>query len=172
MNPYVLIGILGSVASIISLLIAAPTKKSRIIHIIYGFLLTVVVGSSFIYNQNLEKELIDSQLRAKELTQEIERMNSIKLGAREILESRGYISTTDIGENRGFILTAFAFLEKHRDRFPESYAIARELITSGLQITKSAGSVGSEGYYDEIKRMSDGAATMRALLKGIAGEKT
>ncbi len=171
MNSYVLIGILGSVASIVSLLIAAPTIRSKLIHMLYGFLLTVVVGSSFIYNQDLESELSASKKNQELLTKEIERMNSIKFGALEILKNRGYLSTTDIGENRGFILTAFTYLEKHRAEFPESYKIAKELIMDGLKITKSSGTVGSDGYYDEKKRMSDGAATMFALLRGIAGEK-
>ena len=139
---------------------------------LYGFLLTLVVGSSFIYNQDLEKDLAASRLSEEKLTSEIERMNSIKIGATEILKSRGYSSTTDTGVNRGFILTAFTYLEKHKNVFPESYGIAKELLIDGLQITKSSGSVSSDGYYDERKRMSDGASAMTALLKGIAGEKT
>ena len=145
MNSYLLIGILGSIASIVSLLIAAPTKRSRAIHMIYGFLMTVVVGSSFIYNQNVEKQLASSQLREDILSQEIERMNSIKYGANVILKSRGYASTTDVGKNRGFILTAFAYLEKYRKQLPESYIIAKEFISDGLKITESSGSVGSDG---------------------------
>lgn len=172
MNVYILIGILGSVASIVSLLIASPNKISRIIHMIYGFLLTIVIGSSFIYNQNIETKLMDATIREKELTQEIERMNSIKQGAKEILNTRNiYTSSGETGTNRGFILTSFAFLEKHHEQFPESYSIAKELLTDGLKITKSAGKTGSDEYYNEQKRMFDGATAMESLLKGIAGGK-
>jgi len=171
MDAYILIGLLGSLASIMSLAIAAPNAKSRIFHAIYGFVLTVVLGSAFTINQKWENELQAATAREAALQAEIKSIKSIQREAHNIIDSTGYLTTTAVGENRGFILAAFSFLEKHRDRFPESYEIAKQLITNGIRVTEAAGSTGSEGYYDERKRMFDGASTMRALLKGIAGEK-
>ena len=170
MNSYVLIGVLGSVASIVSFLLAAPTKKSRIIHTIYGFLLTIVIGSSLIYNQNIDKELAAFQFRENQLNQEIEQLQSINYGARKILKSREDSSLINLGENRGFTLSAFVFFEKYRKQYPETYAIAKEYIVDGMQITKLARSEPCDESSDELKRMFDGAETMKALLKGIAGE--
>ncbi|MEO2279513.1 hypothetical protein [Pseudoalteromonas pernae] len=171
MNTYVLIGIIGSISSVVSLLIAAPTVQSRVMHGIYGFLLTVIVGSAFLHNQTVLLELESAKNSSGELQKQIDRLNSLKSGAENLAES--YFATSDIGRNRGFILSSFAFLEKNKDTFPESYAIAKQLIIDGLKITNSAGKYGSDGYEDEKKRMDDGAEAMRALLRGISvGPKT
>ena len=170
MDPFILIGVVGSIASIVSLAIAAPTIKSRLLHAMYGFVLTLVVGATFVYNQNWKEEIRKSHEREAALASEIESMKSIQSEAVRINQGISTIFSSNVGENRGFILASFSFLEKHRERFPESYEIAKKLITSGLKITESAGTTGSEGYYDEQKRMADGARTMKSLLKGIAGE--
>lgn len=168
MNAIVLLGILGSVASISSLLISAPTNKSKIIHAVYAFLLVAVVGSAFIFNQAQLTELAEAEMRAERLQLRIEEIASVKSGAKAILDSKSsYFSSSDVGENRGFILTAFSFMEKNKSYFPESYEIAKKLIIDGLKISESAGYFGNE-QFDESKRMYDGALTMRQLLKGIA----
>lgn len=168
MDSIVLLGILGSVASISSLFISAPTRKSKLIHAIYAFLLVIVVGSSFIFNQEKIIELAEAEIKNQQLQDTIEKMDSIKFGAKAILDSKStYFSSSDVGENRGFILTAFAFMEKNKSYFPESYSIAKKLIIDGLKISESAGYFGNE-QHDEAKRMHDGALAMRQLLKGIA----
>lgn len=171
MDSVVLLGIMGSVASIASLLISAPTITSRIIHAVYGFLIVMVVGSAFIFNQEKISELATAEQKASELQAEIDQMNSIKIGAKSILENKSYYSTSDVGENRGFILSAFAFLEQHKSTFPESYQIAKTLLIDGLNIVESAGYYGTEST-DEQKRMRDGADAMRELLEGIAAGQT
>ena len=140
--------------------------KSRVMHAIYGFLLTVVVGSTFVYNQTTRDELSLTHDKLSLTQNELERINSLREGARSLAGNYSY--TNDIGRNRGFILSSFAFLEKHKSEFPESYEIAKELVVNGLKITSSSGKHGSSGYYDEKKRMQDGAETMRALLNGIS----
>lgn len=157
MNSYILLGIIGSVSSIISLMLAAPNMKSRLIHALYGFFLTIIVGSAFIFNQSTQDEL--ARAKAK-----IEQMESLRVGAKNVAQN--YYDSPDVGRNRGFILSAFAFLEKNQDSFPESYLIAKKLVIDGLLITKSAGD--TEDQIDERKRMEDGAKTMKALLNGIA----
>ena len=171
MDSYILLSILGSVASLSSLLISAPTIKSKIIHAIYGFVLVIVVGSSFIFNQDKINELAVSQQNTQLLQEKIDRMDSVKFGAQAILDSKSYHSTSDVGENRGFILTAFAFMEKNKASFPESFEIAKKLIVDGIKISESANYFGDEKY-NEQKRMEDGASAMRELLQGIAAGKT
>jgi hypothetical protein len=171
MDSVVLLSILGSVASLSSLLISAPTLRSKIIHAIYGFLLVVVVGSSFIYNQDKISELAISEQKSQSLQEKIDRMDSVSLGAKAILEGKSYSSPSDVGKNRGFILTSFAFMEKNKASFPESYEIAKKLIIDGIKITESADYFGEETY-NEQKKMEDGASAMRELLHGISAGKT
>lgn len=159
MNSYILLGIIGSVSSIVSLLLAAPNMKSRIFHAIYGFLLTLIVGSAFIYNHSTQEALNIAN-------QELQQIRSLKSGASQLAES--YSLTSDVGKNRGFILTSFAFLESNQTEFPKAFKIAEDLVLNGLKITSSAGSIGTDGSSDERKRMEDGAETMRALLRGLA----
>ncbi|AMJ98805.1 hypothetical protein [Alteromonas macleodii] len=166
MDSIVLLGVLGSVASIVSLLISGSSIKSKLVHAGYGFLLVVVVGATFIFNQEKINDIQIAEHKAEMLENQIKDMNSIKAGATAILESKGNYSTSDVGENRGFILTSFAFMEKHKDEFPESFEIAKKLIIDGLKITQSAGD-----HY-ESKRMRDGADAMRKMLQGIAAGKT
>lgn len=168
MDPYILAGLMGTAASIISA-IAAPGLRSRIKHAIYGFVIVSIAASGIIFAEQKQKTIEKTKREVEAAQSEIASLKSIQVQAQKILSSTEYLSTTDVGENRGFILSAFSFLETHRERFPESYEIAKKLLLSGLRITESSGSVGSKGYYDEQKRMKDGAAAMRRLLIGISG---
>jgi len=159
LDAYILLGIIGGVSSIVSLLLAAPNMKSRIFHGVYGFLLTVLVGSAFIFNQTTQEQLNTANL-------ELQHLHSIKNGASQLAES--YSFTSDVGKNRGFIISSFIFLEKNQSEFPKAFQIAEKLVINGLNITSSSGEIGSGGSYDERKRMEDGAETMRALLRGLA----
>jgi hypothetical protein len=170
-DPYIIIGLVGSLASIAGLAISAPTAKSRVIHAIYGFFISIVAGSAVLYGQSMEQELAAAKREIEASQSEIARISSIQTHAESIIASAGYTYTSDVGKNRGFILAAFTFLETHKERFPEAYEIAKRLVMDGIRITESAGNTGTEGYYDEKKRMEDGAATMRQLLKGIASPR-
>ncbi|MFN2188436.1 MAG: hypothetical protein ACK2T3_06715 [Candidatus Promineifilaceae bacterium] len=169
-DPYIIIGLVGSLASVAGLAISAPTAKSRFVHAIYGFVISVVAGGAVLYGQSMERQLEEARRAAEASKSEIARLSSIQAHAESILDSMRY-TTTHVGENRGFILATFTFLETHKDRFPEAYEVAKRLVMDGLRITESAGSVGTDGFYDERKRMEDGATTMRQLLKGIASPR-
>jgi len=162
LDPYVFIGLIGSVASIVSLALAAPTAKSRILHIGYAVLLTLIVGLSV-------KKITEVDRERRAAQSKIERLESISQQAASILGSSESITT--VGEKRGFFLIGFAFLEKNKADFPETYSIAKELAMKGIRISESAGAPASLGYYDEQKRIDDGANAMTAILKGIAGDK-
>lgn len=109
MDSIVLLGVLGSVASIVSLLISGSSIKSKLVHAGYGFLLVVVVGATFIFNQEKINDIQIAEHKAEMLENQIKDMNSIKAGATAILESKGNYSTSDVGENRGFILTLLSW---------------------------------------------------------------
>ena len=157
MNPYFLLSIIGSVASLVSLLIAKTNSKT--IHIAYAVVLTIIAGGSMIMIDNVEKELE----RAKIKTSYYESMSE---EANNILKTYPN-SHYDVGGNRGFILTTFAFLEKSKDSIPETYVLAKILVTDGLKITESVSEEKLRDVFDERKRMEDGAKTMKSMLDGI-----
>ena len=73
----------------------------------------------------------------------------------------------DVGGNRGFILTSFAFLERSKEKFPETYTLAKELVIDGLKITESVSEEKLQDVWDERKRMEDGAKAMKSMLDGV-----
>ena len=158
MNPILLLSIIGSIASLTSLLISGPQLKSRIIHLIYSLVLTALAGGSVILFQQQDS-------RMKVLESKISDYENISKNASRILKSYEYSS--DVGKNRGFILTSFAFLEKNKGEFPEMYNMAKELVTKGILVTQSAPDGDLNQKWNEEKRMKDGAQTMEAILEGI-----
>ena len=165
-HPYVLIGILGSIASIISCFLAAPTLKSRAVHVVYAIILTIVVGSSVLSVDRYRLRLEQAGKAQSELQSEIQELKSLKSQARALLQTRPY-STSDKGDNRGSILAGLAFLEANKSFFPELYSTAKELCLKGIKVTETTGKLD----YDEEGRLKDGADAMRSMLKGLAGEK-
>ncbi len=173
MDPILLLTIIGSVASLVSLLISKPDKKSKMIHFTYAVILTLLAGGSILFIKNNEINSIHEQnlLNAKvdSLSSSLASYEDFSNNANRIFNQ--YIYTTNVGDNRGFILTSFAFLEKNKDRFPETYQIAKELIVKGILITKSAPDRDLDEKWNEEKRMKDGAATMKSLLEGLINNK-
>src|ERR1017187_6146264 len=72
----VVLGIIGSVASIVGLLIAAPGVKSKIVHIVYALVLTAIASSAVVYYNRMSAAL-----------REVEEINRIENEAQAILNS-------------------------------------------------------------------------------------
>lgn len=104
MNPILFLGIFGSIASIVSLIISWKVEKPKWIHTIYTFVLTILTGIFFLYFQSISD-------KNQNLSRELKIRNSIENNASRIIST--YSNLNDVGENRGFILTSFAFLEKY-----------------------------------------------------------
>ena len=81
-------------------------------------------------------------------------------------------SFDDTGKYRGIILQGFAFLEKYRDRFPDTYTISKQLVeNSGT--TRTVGRSGEFGpIADEVHSLHDAAEAMMTLVRGIAGRRS
>ena len=161
MEPIILIGILGSLASLISLLISTKIENPKWAHIIYSFLIVIIVGLSILYSSEIKRENTS-------LSDELTSIKSIEHNAKRILKS--FPNSYATGENRGFILTSFAFIEKYKSEFPETYQLSRTLVKDGLKIEKS---FEGEGIYEEVAerdRLEDGSDAMRYFLKGLIGE--
>lgn len=158
MNPIVFLGVFGSIASIISLLISWKVEKPKWIHTIYTFILTILTGIFFLYFQSITN-------KNQDLSEELKIRNSIEHNAARIIST--YSNINDVGENRGFILTSFAFLEKYKNEFPETFEIAKTLVVDGLKITENNYGKGAIKESDEENRLKDGAAAMHSMLKGL-----
>lgn len=158
MNPVIFLGFFGSIASIISLIISWKVEKPKWIHTIYTFVLTILTGLFFLYFQSISE-------KNQNLSRELEIRNSIEHNASRIIST--YSNINRVGENRGFILTSFAFLEKYQSEFPETYDIAKKLVVDGLKVTENSYGKGAVEESDQEKRLKDGASAMHAMLKGL-----
>src|SRR5687768_6043573 len=103
MSWIVTLGIVGSIASIVGLLLPASGWRARLVHVAYG--LAVVALASYAVS-------FRSRLAA------IERAER---GARAILDQRQSYG------DRAFLQATMAFLEKHRHEFPDSYERANRI---------------------------------------------
>lgn len=145
MNLVTIIGIVGSVASVVALLLPATGWKARVVHVLYGLFISALATAVVVYQGQLA---------------EIRRVES-QAGAL----IRGADLSTD-GSSRGFMLASLAFLEKNKEQFPETFRRAVALCDNvGVTISAQDDAVVRlhQGW-----RLTDGAAAMRALVSGIA----
>ncbi len=148
MNSIVLtIGVIGSVASIIGLLLGANGFKERLIHAIYGFIISIL-ASGFVYYQNSLAEITKIEKQATNLMQ-----NNSK---------------ESIGSKRGFILATLAFLEKNKLNYPDTYKMAKQLAFN-VDILNSKEDDTIESI-NQGRQLSDVADAMEKLLEGISGK--
>ena len=141
------IGIAGSIASLITLFIAAPSWRSRLVHAFYVLLVTTLASAYVAHSAQLAEY--------KEMEKQ----------ARKILASADL--STD-GSTRGFILVTLSFLEKNKANFPDTYESAKKLAeASGVLVSKQE--EGTERLYQGW-RLQDVGSAMRSLLSGIAGK--
>lgn len=145
----VVLGIIGSVASVVGVLISAPGKKSKIIHVVYALALTSVAASAVFYYHRLS-----------EAQKEIEEINRIEREAQAILNSS---DRSTEGSMAGFMLAGLAFLEKYKTRFPETYARAVKICESSGMYERTE-SIGMEHF----RNLQQGSGAMYYLLTGIA----
>lgn len=116
MNFFLLLGAVGSVASIIALALPLQNRYQRIVHILYGVVVAVISAVAVWYwSQN-------------------NRVHSVERAATILIKQRemGYT-------HEGFIQASLAFLEKNKDLYPEAYARAQRLceVNNCLSLTNS-----------------------------------
>jgi hypothetical protein len=147
MNELLLtIGLVGSLASIISLFIAAPGWKSKLTHIFYALVVTAIATIAFEY----KNERTIAQM-------ELNRMKDIEQQAHILLSSRDQSTS---GSAKGFMLASLTFLEKNKDLFPETYIRAKSLC-------QNAGFLSDGTQSNHYNKMYEGATAMHYLIKGV-----
>ncbi|HGS5284320.1 TPA: hypothetical protein ACMDQX_001683 [Vibrio cholerae] len=101
------IGIVGSLASIVALFLPANSMKNRLIHAAYVLVIVIVTTIGYSYKNKLE------------------RIESAERAATVLLEDR-----RNKYSSRGFNMAALSFLEKYQDLYPDSYARALDLCSN------------------------------------------
>ena len=149
----VVLGIVGSVASIVGLLIAAPGRKSKIIHVVYGLAITAIASSSVAYHNRMDAA-----------RREVEEIHRIEREAKVILNSS---DRSTEGSMIGLMLAGLSFLEKYKGRFPETYARAVKVCENSGMYAPSE-SIGMTHFVN----LQQGSGAMYFLLTGIAESNT
>ncbi|MDE1341147.1 hypothetical protein [Vibrio aestuarianus] len=94
----IVFGILGSVASIVGLLLPAKNGKQRVIHLVYGVVITVVAYYAVDYQKKYD------------------RLVNVEKVATQMVSDQGFEYT-----HLGFVHAVLAFLEKNQDLYPDTY---------------------------------------------------
>lgn len=142
-----LFGIFGTFSSILSLFISNNSKWAKWIHAVYSaFIVALVLGFSS-YHDSVREQL-----------SELGEIKRIERQA-EALSNPRDLSTH--GNMVGYSLAVLAFLEKHQDKYPETYARAK-------QFCNNAQCTGAPGDLYHFSDMQDVSSSMRELIRGIS----
>ncbi|MBL7980771.1 MAG: hypothetical protein JNL52_03075 [Flavobacteriales bacterium] len=107
MDTIIVLGVVGSVASIIGIFLPAKGWRHRVVHVVYGL---AIAG--------LGVGIMDK-------SKELDRINDVERAAQKMIADFDMNYTYN-----GFIQASLAFLEKNRDLYPDSYARAKALCES------------------------------------------
>jgi len=152
MDFVIVLGIVGSIASIVGLFLPAQSTQQRTIHVIYGLGVFIVASSAVYYQQQLSS-----------VNEKLSRVNSVEIAAKTLVKEENQYTSL------GFIQASLAFLEKNKDLYPDSYARAQEI----CKMSQCLGSI--EGIeWDSAKTLNykyliiDASYAMKGLLRGIS----
>lgn len=146
------LGIVGTIASLVSLLIAAPTARSRLVHVVYALFITALALGMASY-----------QKKASDAEQRVVEMRKIEREASALLS--GFDFTTS-GSMSGFMLAALSFLEKHKAELPDTYQRAQTLCENTGCLKASNGDYNSS--MEHFRDLQDASSAMKYLVQGIA----
>jgi hypothetical protein len=147
------VGFVGSVASIMALLLAAPGVRSKLLHIGYGIFITMLMAG-----------VLELQHRASQAEQQLQQLKLVEKEAKAILTTADRSTS---GSMAGFMLASLSFLEKHKDRFPETYVRAVTLCENSGCV-KSGYSGKEANSTNHFYSMQEASGAMEYLVKGIA----
>jgi len=126
MDFLLLLGAVGSVASILAFALPPQNQHPRTVHAVYGFVIAVLSAVTVWYWSENNR------------VQSVERMA-------DALVADSWSGYTD----QGFIQASLAFLEKNRDLYPEAYSRAQNLceLNDCLVISSSTGNAALASAY-------------------------
>lgn len=142
-----LFGVLGSLASVLSLVISKDTRWAKFIHAAYSALIVAIILGFVSYQGDVKLQL-----------GELSEIKRIERQATSLAHPRD-LSTA--GNMIGYSLSVLAFLEKHQDKYPETYDRAKELCSK----SNCYGQDDSLSHFSEMQKVS---SAMRELIRGIS----
>jgi len=154
-----IISFVGSVASILSLILSIKSKwfkKTWVNIVMYAFLLITSSSSGILFY--LYKQSVDTQLQIEN------RKLIVKQEAINLLNSApAYISYYEPGENEGLLYSTLSLLEKNKDLFPETYEVyKRDVIEKIESVNKE------DDFYKKREKMEIAGNAALRLLKSLS----
>jgi hypothetical protein len=150
-----LFDIVGFVSAAISLVVFFANNHEadwhkRAVH--GGYAIILILLSIVIFYSQSELKLRKAQIGI---------LADIETAAEAVNKDRYSVHGYTDGAHEGFMLAGLAFLEKHKERFPDTY---KRAVVSEKATEQKPG----ELSYETKARIERGADAMRALLNGIA----
>lgn len=133
---FTVIGAVSGIAGLAGLFLALPTRRSKVVHFIYCAGIAALAGTTIYYQT---------------------KWDASEQFSKQAFRLKQSISSSD---DRGFMLSALALLEKNKAQFPETYEAAKELC-------RSAGLTGAAASITTI----EGVNAMFSLLHGLSLDK-
>jgi len=141
---WVVLGAVGSIASLVGLLLPVQSRSQRLLHVVYGLAIALFASTAVWYWQANQ------------------RIHKVERSAQRLLSDFQY-NATDLG----FIQAALAFLEKNKDLYPDSYSravdICKQNNCSAAQYTNDTSSGVNHEY-----NLRNVASALRGLVRGIS----
>ncbi len=144
MDFVTILGIVGSVASLVGLFLPAQSKRQRVVHVVYGLSLVVIASFAVHYQQKLS------------------RVNAVEVAATRLITDRRMNFTDE-----GFVQASLAFLEKNKDLYPDSYDRAQEICKQHKCLESPYANNGKDSL-NHAYSLINAASAMDGLLRGIA----
>lgn len=153
-----LFDILSGLASILSIIgfVISVMKQDNRNKSLYIFILILSVTTLFFfhrYKTEMEQKLCEERIREQ-----------IRMEAQEIKSSfPNFISYYEPGQNEGVLYAALIFLEKYKDRNPDTYEIYKENVIKKLD---KANNVKSD--YERRELMEQAGKTAKQIIETLA----
>lgn len=142
MDFWFLLGVIGSIASVVGLALPLQSRYQRVMHLVYGLLVAILAAVAVWYWQAAQ------------------RVHKVEIAAVKIIEDRDRFSHT------GFSQATLAFLEKNRDLYPDTYARAQKLCEQNNCFGAQHGDK-SKNSLDHAYNQIEVASAMAGILRGI-----
>ena len=138
-----LLGILGSVASIVAVFLPASGWRARIVHVVYGLAIVALA------------------VWATSYARELGRIRSVERAAARLVSTRR-MDYTDVG----YVQAALAFLEANKKLYPDTYARAQKLCDR--YDCYGSGRAPGQDTLGHSYGLIDLASAMDGILRGIS----
>ena len=161
-----IISILGSIASILGLVLVVREKNSTTaVQSLIGIVVLLSCSTSYLIFKNSKYESARYQEISQSFFKSMEQQ-SVEREARALLSTLPIrVHSFNTGDNEGIIYGVLAFLEKHKAEYPELYEQFKTNILSDIEEAKS-----TRGSPNHHKILESGANASIRMLSSMAGE--